>query len=248
MKLIILVIAYAVILVSSYDINLDQSYGSDVIQNIRQFLTGDVTLEFLEELHNVNAIIGQPITLTCKISTSPTAVIEWQKDGIKIQGVKELNLLEKDMNAGKALVESTVVTSTYTIMCPSAEKSGEYSCIANNGLKLIRSEAYVQIDFERHDCPNYSNTKPSIVQFTNSRVEMESNTATLFCRTNMRARYTWIFKNRELNSEEYIIFPNGDLYIENLSSEDMGTYTCVAKNTYGESRQDAFLNVTRNEN
>ncbi|EGT47480.1 hypothetical protein CAEBREN_19410 [Caenorhabditis brenneri] len=247
-SIFLLAIAHAAVLVSSYDINFAQSYDNDAIENERQFLTLDPDLEFIQKLKNTNGSISKPIILTCKVYSTPTVSFTWEKDGEKIQGGIEVNVLEKGFNSGKYTTQSEVTTSVYTIMCPNSAKSGEYSCMANNGHKMIRSEAIVQIDGEREDCPNFSNTKPSIIQFTDTRSEMESNTATLLCRTNMRARYTWIFKNRELNSEEYIILPNGDLFIENLSSEDMGTYTCVAKNAYGESRQDAFLNVTKSVN
>uniref|UniRef100_A0A1I7UEY2 Immunoglobulin domain protein n=1 Tax=Caenorhabditis tropicalis TaxID=1561998 RepID=A0A1I7UEY2_9PELO len=213
----------------------------------RQQLTSEPSLKIAQGLENIFSPAGKPITLKCKVAYTPSASFMWTFNGKPVQGNVALNVEEKLMNVGKPIVESGMLSSTFVMGCPSSENSGVYKCIATNGHKTVESAAEIEIEGENRNCE--SNKAPSIVQWSDSRFEMETNVATLMCRADKPAEFTWIFNEKVINGgSRFEIMPYGDLLIKNVQWEDMGSYICVARNKYGESEEVAFLYPTELRN
>ncbi|VDO07024.1 unnamed protein product [Brugia timori] len=70
----------------------------------------------------------------------------------------------------------------------------------------------------------------------------------MFCRVNgtPQSNITWYNEeNCKLdNVKKYKILANGDLMIYDTQWEDLGVYTCIASNEYGEDRIMAFFYPT----
>ncbi|EGT50303.1 hypothetical protein CAEBREN_24520 [Caenorhabditis brenneri] len=209
-------------------------------------LTSKPMLRIIKPLDDVTVMAGETVTFQCDALFIPSATIYWEKNGVRVQGDKELNLKEKMLNLGKPIVESGIVTSTLTIPCADAHDSGKYQCIAYTGHSSVKSSAELTVE-GRSQCKSSHRAALAITQFTDSRFEMEGNTATLLCRTNQFAERTWTFDEKPIDfaSGRYTIQPNGDLVINNIDWPDMGTYICTASNEHGEESVETFLYPTK---
>ncbi|KAF1748403.1 hypothetical protein GCK72_024870 [Caenorhabditis remanei] len=210
----------------------------------QQQLTSKPMLKVTAALEDTQVPAGAPHTLYCEVLATPAASIRWLFNGKKVQGNMELNIEEKLLNTKKNVVDSGIIGSTYTIECPSSETSGTYTCVAFNGHQTVETSAVIETegDFE---CRQNRRSAPKVVQWTDSRFEMQGNVATLSCRANQAADWAWTYEGDLITDESrFEVVPNGDLRIKNIVWADMGTYECIARNDYGETRQDTFLYPT----
>ncbi|CCD63842.1 Zwei Ig domain protein zig-4 [Caenorhabditis elegans] len=209
------------------------------------YLTSPAKIKIVAPLESALIPGGETYQLRCDIMSTPAATIHWKFNGKLIQGSNELNVEEKLLNFGKAIVDTGIVASILTIQCPSAENSGTYSCVGYNGHQTIETVAEVEIEGEASGCRSNHKSAPEIVFWTDSRFEMTGNVATLVCRANQQVDWVWM-SNDELvkNNDKFTVLSNGDLVIKNIVWDDMGTYTCIARNQFGEARQETFLYPT----
>lgn len=209
-------------------------------------LTSKPMLKIIKQLDDMTVMAGETVTFQCDALFVPSATIYWEKNGVRVQGDSELNLKEKMLNLGKPVVESGIMASTLTIPCADAHDSGKYQCVAYNGHNTAKSSAKLVVE-GRSQCKSSYRAPLSITQWTDSRFEMEGNTASLLCRTNQLAERTWTFDGKPIDfaSERFVIQPNGDLVISNIDWPDMGTYICTASNEHGEDTVETFLYPTK---
>ncbi|EFO82609.1 CRE-ZIG-3 protein [Caenorhabditis remanei] len=219
---------------------------SDLVMGL-DHLTGKTMLKFVDSLADLKLESGESAAIRCEVTSTPSAVIFWEKDGKRVQGSDKLNLFEKITNTGKFVVESGIVSSIFHIPCASSKDSGVYKCIATNGHSTVESTAEIQVDGVDGKCPSTHRTAPKITLQTESRFEMSGNAATLVCRADKKADWTWTFSGEPIKMDDgrHEILPNGDLFIRNISWDDMGDYTCVASNKYGQSEAETFLYPTK---
>ncbi|KAE9414739.1 hypothetical protein Angca_006939, partial [Angiostrongylus cantonensis] len=160
-------------------------------------------------------------------------------NGKEIAGVHDANLFEKLSNIGKSTLQNGVVTSRIRIPCAEKKHRGKYRCIANNGHHTIERSAKISIML----------AAPQIIQFTDSRFEIQDNAVQLMCRVSQPgATIAWYFmKDGEvriplIDNADFEVLPNGDLLIKRCDFETrVGTYFCVASNDVGEDRAEAWL-------
>ncbi|CAO4386057.1 unnamed protein product [Caenorhabditis nigoni] len=209
-------------------------------------LTAKPSIKLTSRLEDVAVKAGTSITLRCESLSTPSANFQWEKDGEVIQGSLDINVEEKMLNIGQSVVNSGIVTSTYTIECPTEEDTGVYSCVASNGHDTVQSMATVEIEGETSECRRNHRSAPKIVQYTDSRFEMQGNIVTLSCRADRKAMWAWTYEEERLPEDgRFEILRNGDLRIRDIEWSDMGTYQCIAANKHGESTQDVFLYPTK---
>ncbi|CAI2356338.1 unnamed protein product [Caenorhabditis sp. 36 PRJEB53466] len=209
-------------------------------------LTNKPVLKMNKPLSDVAATTGERVVLTCEATSTPAAVFLWTFNGETVQGDHDLNMYEKVSNIGKPIVESGIVASTFTIPCASASDAGVYKCVAYNGHITTESTATVSVEGDDVPCKSTRKSAPTIVQWSDSRFEMQGNTATLLCRTNKPATITWDLDGELLrgHKDRHEVLHNGDLVIHDVHWEDMGTYVCIASNKHGEDRVETFLYPT----
>ncbi|CAO4386059.1 unnamed protein product [Caenorhabditis nigoni] len=219
----------------------------DLVAELDKELTHKPLIKTTVKLEDMTLQAGQSAALHCEILAIPSAVIYWEKNGQLVQGDRELNLFEKLMNTGNPLVDNGIVSSNYHIPCATAKDAGVYKCIGYNGHKRIETTAAVEIEGTDADCPSTDKTAPMITLQTESRFEMAGNAATLICRANKEATWSWTFDGEEIDfhAGRHEILPTGDLLIRNISWPDMGDYFCTAKNKYGVAEGETFLYPTK---
>ncbi|CAP34708.2 Protein CBR-ZIG-3 [Caenorhabditis briggsae] len=219
----------------------------ELVVELDKELTHKPLIKTTVKLEDVTLQAGQSAVLHCEILSIPSAVIFWEKNGKLVQGDRELNIFEKLINTGKPLVDNGIVSSNYHIPCATHNDTGVYKCIGYNGHKRIESTAVVEIEGTDAKCPSNKHTAPMITLQTESRFEMSGNAATLVCRANKKATWSWTFDGDAIYFEEgrHEILPTGDLLIRNISWSDMGDYFCTAKNKYGVAEGETFLYPTK---
>ncbi|KAJ1354089.1 hypothetical protein KIN20_010907 [Parelaphostrongylus tenuis] len=169
-------------------------------------------------------------------------------NGRKIYGVLDANLFEKLSNIGKSTLQNGVVTSRLRIPCAEKKHRGRYRCIATNGHHTIEKSARISI-IGNEICVPTALAAPQIIQFTDSRFEIQDNAVQLMCRVSQPgATIAWYFmKDGEvriplIDNGDFEILPNGDLLIKRCDFETrVGTYFCVASNDAGEDRAESWL-------
>ena len=73
----------------------------------------------------------------------------------------------------------------------------------------------------------------------------ESGAASFLCKVkgNPEPWVTWLKQNSSLLTDKRFVQSSGGLMITDVTSQDGGMYTCVAKNILGERKSSATLNV-----
>ncbi|KAL9952582.1 hypothetical protein ACROYT_G039853 [Oculina patagonica] len=93
--------------------------------------------------------------------------------------------------------------------------------------------------------PGKSISAPSIVEPPMSMVVNETGTASFQCEAegNPEPEVTWLKQNSSLIADKRVVLSRGGLMITDVTSQDEGMYTCVARNILGEMTSSASLSV-----
>ncbi|KAL9952581.1 hypothetical protein ACROYT_G039851 [Oculina patagonica] len=93
--------------------------------------------------------------------------------------------------------------------------------------------------------PGKSISAPSIVAPPKSMVVNETGTASFQCEAegNPEPKVTWLKQNSSLVADKRVVPSRGGLMITDVTSQDEGMYTCVARNILGEMTSSATLSV-----
>ncbi|CAB3399815.1 unnamed protein product [Caenorhabditis bovis] len=197
---------------------------------------------------SVEVKAGDSFELKCEAAGSPPPVFHWKLDGNVVQGDARPNLYEKLHNVGKTTVQNGITISRIVVPCAEANHAGVYKCVATNGHgRIERSIEVIVVGQCEGKCQEKEPSGPKIVEWSDARFENEKNAAQLLCRTNsLLDTIAWYNDKRELlnNKENFEVLSNGDLVIKNNDWKNMGMYTCVASNEYGEDRIEVFFYPT----
>jgi len=93
--------------------------------------------------------------------------------------------------------------------------------------------------------PGKSISAPSFVTSPMSLVVNESGTASFQCEAegNPEPKVTWLKQNSGLPADKRVVSSRGGLIITDVTSQDDGMYTCVARNILGAVKSLATLSV-----
>ena len=142
------------------------------------------------------------MNLVCKASGLPVPTITWQKP---------LGHLPR----GK----TTVIDGNMTILRVTKEDRGTYVCSVKNLLGKDSALAQVTVI----DRLKFTLTPPLKV------AAFEFSNLMLNCKANGALEITWKRTNKHI-PRTHVIFPNGTLFLKKVTTNDAGSYTCVAKN------------------
>uniref|UniRef100_A0A1I8E9V7 Ig-like domain-containing protein n=1 Tax=Wuchereria bancrofti TaxID=6293 RepID=A0A1I8E9V7_WUCBA len=212
-----------------------------------QFLKIKVELTVLTLLLSdfAPAAISETFTDTNYGGTSSSSGSSFSKlrlkayNGNVIHAIDESNAAEKLHNAGLNTIQYGVTASKMVVPCIKTKDTAEYKCLASNG--------HQKLEKEKAKCW-HKHSPPVISMWTDGRFERSGATVQLFCRVNgtPQSNITWYNEeNCKLdNVKKYKILSNGDLVIYDTQWEDLGVYTCIASNEYGQDRIMAFFYPT----
>ncbi|XP_076367484.1 zwei Ig domain protein zig-4-like [Tachypleus tridentatus] len=195
--------------------------------------------------------------LECEAEGNPSPIFHWLKDGQRIlQGSWDdlVSTLDEEMNGNEKITQGVSRTRSRLFLdCVTAKQEGVYSCVAENPYQRISGETVVKLSKEGNTVNALCMAKKSfgtparIYMWTRTRIEVQGNDIQLFCRAsgNPQPKLAWMRgdENGKLieSSEKYKILESGDLVIRNLAWEDLGGYTCLAKNVHGNDKTFTFV-------
>ena len=142
------------------------------------------------------------MTLLCKVSGLPIPTIKWQKP---------LGHLPRGRTA--------VIDGNMTILSVTKKDTGAYVCSVKNLLGEDSALAVITVI----DRLKFTLTPPLKVGAS------VFNNLMLNCKAQGALEITWKRTNKYL-PRTHVIFPNGTLFLKKVTTNDAGSYTCVAKN------------------
>lgn len=188
---------------------------------------------FLTRPKAFSMCVGKDATLSCTIMGSPTPLITWEKDKLRLTSGGRFKAVE-DGNVYRL-----------TIYDLTLEDSGQYMCRAKNSV----GEAYAAVTLNVALPTEMAQRAPVfLVKPTSTRVVLGGDVVFL-CQVAAfpQANFDWEKDGRYLGESNRVkIVSNTDsstLKIQSVRNLDSGTYTCRAKNTVGRAHAAAALVV-----
>ncbi|KAM9791323.1 obscurin isoform 11-T11 [Syngnathus typhle] len=177
--------------------------------------------------------VGKDATLSCTIVGTPTPLITWEKEKLKLTSGGRF----------KTVDDSDVYR--LTIYDLALEDSGQYICRAKNSV----GEAYAAVTL-KVALPTEMTPRAPVFMLkpTSARVALGGD-AVFHCRVvaHPEANFDWEKDGRYLSESNRVkIFSDCDsssLKIQSVRNLDSGTYTCRAQNTLGRAQAAATLVV-----
>ncbi|MCI4375167.1 hypothetical protein PGIGA_G00106180 [Pangasianodon gigas] len=159
----------------------------------------------------------------CKANGKPKPSYGWLKNG------------ETLMSEGRVLIENGALTiSSLTL-----SDGGMYQCVAENKHGIIYASAELVV---LASPPSFSESPLRNVLKVRAGSEV-----TLDCRpqASPKAISLWKRGNEMIQkNERFTVFPNGTLKIANVTKQDGGIYTCIARNQFGSASTAGRLLIT----
>ena len=145
---------------------------------------------------------GENVNLECKASGLPMPTVTWRK-------------AFGHLPRGK----TTVIDGNMTILRVTKEDRGTYVCTVKNLLGEKSAFSVVTVI----DRLRFTITPPIKV------VAFQSTSLILNCKAQGALEITWKRANKN-PPQNHTIFSNGTLFVKKVTTNDAGSYTCVAKN------------------
>ncbi|CAK6957615.1 obscurin [Scomber scombrus] len=188
---------------------------------------------FLTRPKAFSVCVGKDATLSCTIVGSPTPLITWEKEKLKLT------------SGGRFKTVGDGDVYRLTIYDLTLDDSGQYMCRAKNSV----GEAYAAVTLKVALPTEMAQTAPVfIVKPASTRVDLGGDVV-FHCRVAAYpdANFDWEKDGRYLGETNRIKMvsdsDSSTLKIQSVRNLDSGTYTCRAQNTVGRSKAAAALVV-----
>ncbi|KAG8228359.1 hypothetical protein J437_LFUL006810 [Ladona fulva] len=189
--------------------------------------------------------LGERVGLQCTVSRGdPPLLIEWLKDGLPLPRSAPGLLV-------RAIDEFTSIVS---IAALSPAHSGNYTCVARNGVAQASHSAALSVNGNRTAIGRgASDVPPAISPFAFGELS-EGERVKVSCsvkRGDLPLSISWMKDFQPLSHDLDITVRDTEEYssilaISSVTSRHSGNYTCVARNPARESTRTAELIVTGN--
>lgn len=189
--------------------------------------------------------------LECSAAGSPAPRITWYKDGRPVVKDSSSTLLrnfdQRDLGLEDSLGETI---SHLSIDCVDENDAGYYECVAHNsnGQKTtVGTEVNVVSFGASAGCSSKalggSHSPPKIEQWIGTYMQTMGSPGLLLCSTQGKHKTVWVGPNEKqiVSGSKYKVLPSGDLYIHDLSFEDMGMFRCMVSNEFGHDMKETFV-------
>lgn len=188
---------------------------------------------FLTRPKAFSVCVGKDATLSCTVVGSPTPLITWEKDKLKLKSGGRFKTVEDGDVYRLTIYELTL------------EDSGQYMCRAKNNV----GEAYAAVTLKVALPAEMPQRAPVFVVKPASTRVGPGGDAAFVCRVAAypEANFEWEKDGRYLGESNRVkIVSDSDsstLKIQSVRNLDGGTYTCRAQNTVGRAHAAAALTV-----
>ncbi|XP_077449050.1 roundabout homolog 3 [Stigmatopora argus] len=188
----------------------------------------DSVPQIIEHPSDLIASKGEAATLNCKAEGRPTPMVEWYKDGERVETDRE------DPRSHRMLLPSG---SLFFLRIVHGRRSkpdeGLYVCVARNYLgEAVSRNATLEVAILRDD---FRQTPSDVVVAAGEPAVMEC----IPPRGHPEPTISWKRNNVLVNDrDERIAIRGGKLMISNTRKSDAGMYVCVGTNMVGEKDSD----------
>ncbi|XP_067889247.1 matrix-remodeling-associated protein 5 isoform X2 [Heterodontus francisci] len=178
--------------------------------------------------------LGEPFLAECRAEGTPTPHVSWLLPGRK--------LLQTPGGVGSSL--TVMQNGTLSIRKTAFSDRGVYKCIASNAVGADTVTVRLHIAALPPMIQQERTESVTIVTGQGARVHCTAKAAP-------PANIRWIlFDGTQIRPSQFIngnlfVFPNGTLYIRNLSEREVGNYECVATNIVGVARRTVSINIQK---
>ncbi|CAM4905811.1 unnamed protein product [Rotaria socialis] len=185
-------------------------------------------LKFIQPLQDTDVLSTQNGTLTCEIQGIPKANVKWYFNDIELKSTQKQSMSSKQ-NIHTLTINRTDLTD-----------AGVYKAVADNGTgKTVETTCTLTVG-----------NKPKVEGKPNDVTVNVEQSAVLECTFSglPKPEVTWLKNNVPITPDQRITFhedkPNvHSLKISSSHLDDKATYTCKAKNRFGEVEAKINLNV-----
>ncbi|XP_062853242.1 contactin-3 [Trichomycterus rosablanca] len=204
----------------TYECVAENSRGKNVAKGRLAF---HAKPHWLETMTSTTLSIEDRLSWECKANGKPKPSFSWLRNG------------ETLMSQGRVLIENGALTITSLIL----SDGGMYQCVAENKHGIVYASAELMV---LASPPSFSqNPLRSVMKV------LAGTVVTLNCRPQASPRAISLWKKgSEMfpKNERFSVFSNGTLKIANVTKQDGGIYTCIAKNQFGSASTTGRLLIT----
>ncbi|KAG7326669.1 hypothetical protein KOW79_010070 [Hemibagrus wyckioides] len=204
----------------TYECIAENSRGKNAVKGRLSF---HAKPHWLQTMTATALSIEENLFWECKANGKPKPSYSWLKNG------------ETLMSEGRVLMENGALTiSSLTL-----SDGGMYQCVAENKHGIIYTSAELVV---LASPPSFAENPLRNVLKVRAGGEV-----TLDCRPQASPKAVSLWKRgNELiqKNERFSVFPNGTLKIANVTKQDGGIYTCIARNQFGSSSTAGRLLIT----
>lgn len=190
----------------------------------------------------IDARFGGDLVIECSVSGSPSPQVSWYKDDMFIS--------HRDWSIENDISSIGVSVARLKISCLTEKDVGTYECRSRAGHHELSSVTVVNV--VPNEVPHtrcVMTGRPEIAIWKETLMVEEGDTARLPCSVQDSAldyRITWTNTDgentlSEQHTKKFIVEPNGDLVIKDVSFAEMGRYTCTVSGTGGTQSIHTFL-------
>lgn len=194
--------------------------------------------------------LGAPAELVCEVVGSPVPSVKW------VQG--EAPLEEDESLESNAIIESSpnaiVKVRSVLVIDHLLPSDKAFTCLGRNGVNRVSASTIVHPEYQSKMLSELlipkshglaGPQKPKIVFSYSQYMDLMGSTVVLPCKAIGRPRpeIYWLDVQQTLitDRKRYKILPNGYLLITDLKWDDMGTFTCIARNSFGKDTISTFV-------
>uniref|UniRef100_A0A3B3ZT54 Contactin 3b n=1 Tax=Periophthalmus magnuspinnatus TaxID=409849 RepID=A0A3B3ZT54_9GOBI len=176
---------------------------------------------WLQTIDDTALSIEQNLFWECKATGKPKPSYSWLRNGQTLSGQLQIE------------------NGALSITALNLSDSGMYQCVAENKHGIIFSSAQLMV---LASPPSFS--KSPLRALLKAR---SGSTVTLECKPQAAPPAISLWKKGSeilQRSERITLLPNGTLQITNVTKQDAGSYTCIAKNQFGTASTTGRLIIT----
>uniref|UniRef100_A0A672NJI6 Contactin-3-like n=1 Tax=Sinocyclocheilus grahami TaxID=75366 RepID=A0A672NJI6_SINGR len=203
----------------TYECVAENTKGRNSVQGKLSFFASP---QLIEKPQDVQKAIDDSLLWECKATGKPKPSYRWMKNGENLEPTERVQ----------------VINGALSITRLALSDIGMYQCVAGNKYGEVYSNAELRVIAV---APDFSQT-----QLKSHTLVKEGGDVLIECKPKMSPRGTisWRKGNDALRENSRIaILEIGSLRISNVTKSDAGTYTCVARNQFGEASSSGNMLV-----